>query len=77
MRCMNRMNIIEKNSTFLLFIEGWNSWYNFQHNISETVVREVADAMVATGLAAAGYQYGMSSSYFVYANHNLFVSEYG
>ncbi|CAF4939065.1 unnamed protein product [Rotaria sp. Silwood1] len=36
---------------------GWNSWNHFHCNINETVVRQTADAIVATGLAAAGYQY--------------------
>ncbi len=42
----------------LFVIEGWNSWYGFRCSINETVVRQTADAIVATGLAAAGYQYG-------------------
>ena len=50
--------------TFLLFIEGWNSWNNIHRNINETVVRDTADAIVATGLAEAGYQYGMYSVLF-------------
>ncbi len=44
------------------------------------IVRQTADAMVATGLAAAGYQYGMFLSYFVYTNRHLLIpiySEYG
>ena len=59
MLCIHRIHLIEMNSAFLLFIEGWNSWYNVHHNITEMVVRQVADALVATGLAKAGYQYGM------------------
>jgi hypothetical protein len=39
-------------------IEGWNSWNHFHCSINENVVRQTADAIVATGLAAAGYQYG-------------------
>ncbi len=81
MEYMNRMNIIEKNSTFLLFIEGWNSWYSIHHSINEEAVRQSTDAIVATGLAAAGYQYGISLSYFMYTNHYLILatvySEYG
>jgi hypothetical protein len=45
------------------------------------IVRQTADAMVATGLAAAGYQYGMFLSYFLYKNQYLLLiivySEYG
>lgn len=62
-------------------MEGWNSWNNVHHNINETVVRQTADAFVATGLAAAGYQYGMYISfYFTHKNnyHLIIVySEYG
>lgn len=36
---------------------GWNSWNHFQCNINEQMIRETADAMVSTGLAAAGYKY--------------------
>jgi len=37
---------------------GWNSWNKFAcDGINEAVVRETADAMVASGMAAAGYQY--------------------
>lgn len=36
---------------------GWNSWNHFGCNINETVVRETADLLVSTGLAAKGYKY--------------------
>lgn len=37
---------------------GWNSWNKFAcDGINETVLRETADAMVASGMQAAGYQY--------------------
>ncbi|CAD6225833.1 unnamed protein product [Miscanthus lutarioriparius] len=36
---------------------GWNSWNHFQCGINEAVVRSTADALVATGLAKAGYTY--------------------
>ncbi|XP_057787728.1 alpha-galactosidase-like isoform X3 [Salvia miltiorrhiza] len=36
---------------------GWNSWNHFQCNIEEKLIRETADAMVSTGLAALGYKY--------------------
>uniref|UniRef100_K3ZTS3 Alpha-galactosidase n=1 Tax=Setaria italica TaxID=4555 RepID=K3ZTS3_SETIT len=36
---------------------GWNSWNHFQCDINETVIRSTADALVATGLAKAGYTY--------------------
>ncbi|KAG5558117.1 hypothetical protein RHGRI_008137 [Rhododendron griersonianum] len=36
---------------------GWNSWNFFACDISETVIKETADALVATGLADLGYVY--------------------
>ena len=36
---------------------GWNSWNHFNCDINETVVREIADAMVENGMADAGYAY--------------------
>ena len=36
---------------------GWNSWNTFACNINEQIVRDTADAMVANGMKAAGYQY--------------------
>jgi alpha-galactosidase len=36
---------------------GWNSWNHFAESVDDKVVREAADAMVGTGMAAAGYQY--------------------
>jgi alpha-galactosidase len=36
---------------------GFNTWNKFACEINETLVREVADALVSSGLAAAGYQF--------------------
>ncbi len=36
---------------------GWNSWNKFGCNVSETLIREVADAMVSSGMKDAGYRY--------------------
>ncbi len=36
---------------------GWNSWNKFGCDVSEKLIRETADAQVATGLKDAGYQY--------------------
>ena len=36
---------------------GWNSWNKFGCNVSETLIREIADAMVASGMKDAGYRY--------------------
>jgi alpha-galactosidase len=36
---------------------GWNSWNHFAESVDDKVVRKNADAMVASGMAAAGYVY--------------------
>jgi len=36
---------------------GWNSWNHYGPNIDDKTVRATADAMVATGMKAAGYVY--------------------
>jgi alpha-galactosidase len=36
---------------------GWNSWNTFATNIDEKMVKETADILVSSGMAAAGYNY--------------------
>jgi alpha-galactosidase len=36
---------------------GWNSWNKFRSQVSDKVVREIADTMVKSGMKAAGYIY--------------------
>jgi alpha-galactosidase len=36
---------------------GWNSWNRFGCNVSEKLVRGAADALVSSGMKAAGYSY--------------------
>jgi alpha-galactosidase len=36
---------------------GWNTWNTFGCNINEQLIRQTADALVANGMAARGYQY--------------------
>ena len=36
---------------------GWNTWNNYGCNITDTLIRSSADAMVNSGMAAAGYKY--------------------
>jgi alpha-galactosidase len=36
---------------------GWNSWNTFQTNISEELVKGIADSLVASGMKDAGYTY--------------------
>lgn len=36
---------------------GWNTWNKFACNVSEQLVRSMADAIVKSGMKDAGYQY--------------------
>jgi alpha-galactosidase len=36
---------------------GWNSWNHFKADINEQNIKEMADAMVTSGLRDAGYVY--------------------
>ena len=36
---------------------GWNSWNKFGCNVSEKLMKEMADAMVSSGMKDAGYEY--------------------
>jgi len=36
---------------------GWNSWNKFACDIDEKTIREIADAIVASGMKDAGYEY--------------------
>ena len=36
---------------------GWNSWNKFACNVSEELIKSVADAMATNGMRDAGYQY--------------------
>jgi alpha-galactosidase len=36
---------------------GWNSWNKFGCDVSDPLVREIADAMVSSGMKEAGYRY--------------------
>ncbi len=36
---------------------GWNSWNKFACNVSEDLIKKMADALVSTGMRDAGYQY--------------------
>src|SRR5512135_1786843 len=36
---------------------GWNSWNKFGCNVSEQLIRDAADSIVASGMKDAGYRY--------------------
>ena len=37
-------------------VQGWSSWYGFTSEIDEVMLRAMADGLVSSGLAAAGYR---------------------
>ena len=49
--------IIARPSLALLPPMGWNSWNCLTEHVTEQAVREMADAMVSSGMKGAGYQY--------------------
>jgi len=36
---------------------GWNSWNKYGCNVSESLIMQMADAMISTGMKDAGYEY--------------------
>src|ERR1700757_5466690 len=36
---------------------GWNSWNKFHCNVSEDLIKSMADGMVSSGMKDAGYEY--------------------
>ena len=36
---------------------GWNHWYAHYDRVTDNMIREAADAMIANGMADVGYQY--------------------
>ncbi|MEN8128533.1 MAG: glycoside hydrolase family 27 protein [Planctomycetota bacterium] len=49
-----RISTIERGQTPLM---GWSSWNHFRIHIDETMIRQQADVMVASGMKDAGYQF--------------------
>ena len=44
---------------------GWNSWNLVEADVSDSLIRQIADAMVSTGMKDAGYQYIIIDDYWV------------
>lgn len=44
---------------------GWNSWNFFEENISEQIVKKMADEMVGNGMVGKGYSYLIIDDYWV------------
>src|SRR4051812_20231667 len=36
---------------------GWNSWNLFEEKVCDSLLRQIADTMVANGMKNAGYEY--------------------
>jgi alpha-galactosidase len=49
--------VVGEKAVALTPIMGWNPWYVWGCNIDDQKVRQAADLLVSTGLAAAGYNY--------------------
>ena len=47
---------------------GWNSWNSFYKNPTEKAVREIADAMVSSGMKDAGYEYVVIDDFWEYGH---------
>ena len=56
---MGKTSNIIRNICHIYSIEGWNSWNHFGCNVDEKLIKHVADTIISTGLAAAGYEYGL------------------
>ncbi|HBG69416.1 MAG TPA: alpha-galactosidase [Bacteroidales bacterium] len=44
---------------------GWNSWNLVEANVSDEIIREIADSMVANGMRDAGFQYIIIDDFWV------------
>jgi len=44
---------------------GWNSWNFFEARVSDSIIRQMADAMAANGMRDAGYHYIIIDDYWV------------
>jgi hypothetical protein len=75
----DKKNSLKKKPQIYTFssIKGWNSWNHFGCSINETIVRKTVDAIIATGLAAAGYEYGMCFFLLLYILIIIFCSKFG
>ena len=36
---------------------GWNDWYSFYHHVTDKLLRQAADTLIASGMADFGYDY--------------------
>ena len=66
--------IIVKRLIFLII--GWNSWNAYQCQPTETLIQLTADIIVVTGLAAAGYEYGLFFYWILYHVFRFLYSQH-
>ncbi|MBS1850197.1 MAG: alpha-galactosidase [Acidobacteria bacterium] len=57
LRAQDSQEPVQSNGLALTPPMGWNSWNKFDCNVSEDLIKQMADAMVKSGMKAAGYQY--------------------
>ena len=55
-------------------IQGWNSWYRYRCDYNETIIKQMADAIASTPLAAAGYQYGIFQYLYLFNLDHFFIA---
>jgi alpha-galactosidase len=51
------LHIVPSNGLALTPPMGWNSWNQFQDHADDQLIREIADALVSSGMRDAGYVY--------------------
>jgi len=53
--CLFPWHIANAQKTFKTPVMGWMSWNLCRENVNEKIIKEIADALVSTGLDKAGY----------------------
>jgi alpha-galactosidase len=56
-RMIAQENVVPSANLALTPPMGWNSWNKFGCNVSENMIKNMADAVVKSGMKEAGYQY--------------------
>jgi len=68
--CLIGFSMINAQNNSKTPLMGWASWNHFGVNISESIIKNQADAMVTSGLAAAGYNYLNIDDGFFYGRYS-------
>ena len=56
---------------------GWSSWYGFTQNINETMLREMGEGMISSGLHSVGYEHVWLDDGWAVAAGGLWVDGWG